>query len=499
MPIYTLNNLYSISDFNGLTNLQYGTFTLNAASTPDSIKIWDNDPTLEDTSNAGAQSLDGSQQRLDVAYDGHGAGTAVRSRATGEIDVTQPDGTIYTLEMNQILIGGQKYFSFQHDVPAGSTFKVNSWEVVGNTPYTDLDAGDPIVEHAYNQLISDTLANQIIAGGAIVNEADLSTMFLNDQDGFLEDNNNNPASGQTLDANIQNLSQDFKGHDAGAYVFSRLYYSATNTVTGETGRLYQIRVSDNYDGVGIPPTDGIYWAFSKDFNIGDGSNITVTSGPNNLGNVEHADLFVCFSAGTLIETDCGDVAVEDLSIGDVVKTADNGYQSIRWIGSRHLNAQKLDGNTKLRPIRIREGALGHNQPSQDLVVSPQHRVLINSNIARRMLGTDEVLVAAKQLVMLNGVDIAQDLEEVTYVHFLCDQHEVVYANGAATESLYTGPEALKSVSPESRKEILTLFPELSDINYKALSARTLVKGSKGRRLALRHKNNNKPLVRSALH
>jgi hypothetical protein len=116
-----------------------------------------------------------------------------------------------------------------------------------------------------------------------------------------------------------------------------------------------------------------------------------------------------------------------------------------------------------------------------------------------MFGTDEVLVAAKQLVILNGVDIAQDLEEVTYIHFLCDQHEVVYSNGAATESLYTGPEALKSVSPESRQEILTLIPELSDINYKALSARILIKGRRGRQLAVRHKNNNQPLVRSAPH
>lgn len=185
--------------------------------------------------------------------------------------------------------------------------------------------------------------------------------------------------------------------------------------------------------------------------------------------------------------------------GDIVMTADNGPKSILWIGSQHLGPRQLENNSKIRPIRIGAGALGQNIPATDLLVSPQHRMLVRSKITRKMCDADEVLVTAKQLLMLPGIDIAHDIDEVTYFHFIFDQHEVVYANGAASESLYPGPKALKTVSAESRIEILILFSELSDIDYKTLPARTFVQGRKARQLALRHKKNNMPLVQLALH
>jgi hypothetical protein len=208
---------------------------------------------------------------------------------------------------------------------------------------------------------------------------------------------------------------------------------------------------------------------------------------------------VCYASGTVIATQNGACAIEDLSQGDIVMTADNGPKPILWIGSQHLGPRQLENDSKIRPIRICAGALGQNIPATDLVVSPQHRMLVRSKIARKMFDADEVLVAAKQLLMLAGVDIAHDIDEVTYFHFMFDQHEVIYANGAASESLYPGPEALKSVSAEACIEILTLFPEITYINYKALSARTLIQGRKARQLAVRHKNNNIPLVQPALH
>ncbi|MFC0811098.1 Hint domain-containing protein [Paracoccus panacisoli] len=202
----------------------------------------------------------------------------------------------------------------------------------------------------------------------------------------------------------------------------------------------------------------------------------------------------CFAAGTMIETDRGAVAVEALAEGDLVVTRDNGLQPIRWIGSRSLSAQELAGNEKLRPIRIRAGALGHGVPAADLLVSPQHRVLVRSKIAQKMFGTDEVLVAAKQLCQIDGIDIAHDLAAVVYYHLLFDRHEVVISNGAETESLFTGPEALRSVGPAALAEILTLFPELADRDYQPAAARTLASGRLGRKLAVRHGQNAKPLV-----
>ncbi|AGT11176.1 Hint domain-containing protein [Paracoccus aminophilus] len=202
---------------------------------------------------------------------------------------------------------------------------------------------------------------------------------------------------------------------------------------------------------------------------------------------------VCFSADALIETAHGEVRAGHLETGDLVFTSDHGLQAIQWVGQRLISEAEFIANPKIRPIRISKGALGDNIPSSDLVVSPQHRVLIRSKIAQRMFGTNEVLVAAKQLLSLDGVEIATDLTEVTYVHFMFDGHEVVRANGAECESMYTGEEALHSVGAEAREEIYTLFPELRD-GASQPPARLLLSGRMGRKLAIRHRQNRRVLV-----
>ncbi|MDN3713477.1 Hint domain-containing protein [Paracoccus cavernae] len=202
----------------------------------------------------------------------------------------------------------------------------------------------------------------------------------------------------------------------------------------------------------------------------------------------------CFVAGTLIATEFGSRPVETLVAGDCVWTRDNGLQPIRWIGARHLDAMALNRAAKLKPIRIRAHALAPQTPSTDLLVSPQHRVLLHSRTAQKLFGTDQVLVAAKQLLALDGVEIAEDLAEVTYVHILFDQHEIVRSNDVETESLYTGPEALRSVGPAAREEILTLFPELEDPAFLPQPARRLLTGREARALVRRHINNNRNLV-----
>ncbi|AWD23412.1 hemolysin [Fuscovulum blasticum] len=204
----------------------------------------------------------------------------------------------------------------------------------------------------------------------------------------------------------------------------------------------------------------------------------------------------CFSRGTLITTQVGEVPVDQLRQGDLVLTRDNGYQPVRWIGSRLIDAATLKMNPHLRPIRIHAGALGNGMPLTDLLVSPQHRILVNSVVALRMFGEHEVLVAAKHLADLPGIEVADDVETVEYWHFLMDRHQVVLSNGAATESLFTGPEALKSLSEQARAEVLEIFPELTEMDHSALPtpARLLVSGRQARRLGERVSMNRHRLV-----
>lgn len=203
----------------------------------------------------------------------------------------------------------------------------------------------------------------------------------------------------------------------------------------------------------------------------------------------------CFATGTMIETLNGPVAIENLRVGDLVETLDHGFQPIRWIGSRKLENLELLSNRHLRPVRIRAGALGSGLPERDLLVSPQHRMLVQSKIAMRMFGKLEVLVAAKQLVVTEGVDVEETAKSVEYFHMLFDRHQIVFAEGAMAESLYTGQEALMTVGVEALAEILQILPELRRLDPDNLPApaRQLVWGRLGRKLALRHSRNETPL------
>ena len=174
---------------------------------------------------------------------------------------------------------------------------------------------------------------------------------------------------------------------------------------------------------------------------------------------EIEEIVPCFTPGTLIATPRGEVAVELLKEGDQVITRDNGLQTIRWAGARTMTTEELSEAGKLRPVLIRAGALGKGQPQRDMIVSPNHRVLVNSAQVELMFEEAEVLVAAKHLVGLEGIERLGN-DEVTYIHIMFDQHEVVLSDGAWTESFQPGDMSLKGVGQEQRAEILAIFPEL---------------------------------------
>ncbi|MBP6678165.1 MAG: Hint domain-containing protein, partial [Paracoccus sp.] len=109
---------------------------------------------------------------------------------------------------------------------------------------------------------------------------------------------------------------------------------------------------------------------------------------NGYGNVDYATLTEprCFTAGTLIEAEAGAVAVENLKVGDRVRTRDHGLKPIRWIETQHLDAQLLAQMPHMRPIRVRAGVLGAGLPRRDLCLSPQHRLVVRNAIVARMFG-----------------------------------------------------------------------------------------------------------------
>ncbi len=162
---------------------------------------------------------------------------------------------------------------------------------------------------------------------------------------------------------------------------------------------------------------------------------------------------VCFAEGTLIETEHGVRAVERLKIGDMIQTHDSGLQPLLWVGQRNLTERDLSARPELRPIRIKQDALGENQPIRPLLVSPQHRILLRSKIAKRMFAREEILCAAKHLLAMPSIHVSNRARDVTYFHLLLPRHEIIIANGCLVESLYLGRQATVALTRAQRKEL----------------------------------------------
>ncbi|SHL70713.1 Hint domain-containing protein [Roseovarius marisflavi] len=242
-----------------------------------------------------------------------------------------------------------------------------------------------------------------------------------------------------------------------------------NIVGGEGnetgGDTLQLNADVSLADITFTNTDDAAGGLSGNFTMADGTVVTFSEIEN----------IICFTPGARILTPHGERAIETLRPGDMVITRDHGPRPIRWIGSR-----TVAGVDKFAPISIAAHVLdGATRP---LLVSPQHRLLFTGYKAELLFGCDEVLVAAKHL--LDGRDVvATEQAEVTYIHMMLDEHEVVYADGAATESFHVGDIGVSAISDRSREEMFSVFPELrANPNAYGLTARPCLKRHEARLL-----------------
>lgn len=170
-------------------------------------------------------------------------------------------------------------------------------------------------------------------------------------------------------------------------------------------------------------------------------------------------LIPCFTPGTAIATPKGEVLAEDLRIGDRIVTRDNGLQPITWIGKKRIDYKQLNALPTVRPILIKEGAIGGGLPERDMLVSPSHRMLIVSEFAQLYFDRAEVLVAAKHMLNMDGVEISNQ-PYITYLPIMCENHEIILSDGTWSESFQPGDFTLKGFDSAQREELFLLFPEL---------------------------------------
>ncbi len=180
--------------------------------------------------------------------------------------------------------------------------------------------------------------------------------------------------------------------------------------------------------------------------------VTNEDGITDVGFVT-GDVVPCFVAGTRIDTQRGPIRVEDVEVGDLVLTLDDGWQPVRWHGARQVPSQGT-----LAQVLIPAGTFGDHGA---LAVSPQHRLYLTGWRAELYCGEDEVLVKAIHLARAGKLHQDRSGRPVTYHHLMFDRHQIIRAEGMWSESYHPGPTTLADHDPDTRDEILTLFPELA--------------------------------------
>ena len=210
------------------------------------------------------------------------------------------------------------------------------------------------------------------------------------------------------------------------------------------GDTLQLTSDVSYDDITFTNTDDADGGLSGNFTLADGTYVEFSEIEN----------IICFTPGAMILTQTGERPVETLRIGDMVVTRDNGVQPIRWIGRRTVH-----GKGRFAPVHVASSVLDGSRSG--LLVSPQHRLLFTGYRAELLFGSSEVLVPAVHMV--DGHDVTrQRMNQVTYIHLMFDHHEIIYADGIATESFHAGDVGISALCEATREELFAIFPELRD-------------------------------------
>ncbi|MGJ5620168.1 Hint domain-containing protein [Sulfitobacter sp. MF3-043] len=202
--------------------------------------------------------------------------------------------------------------------------------------------------------------------------------------------------------------------------------------------------------------------------IGDGSGDAILSFPNGEtitlvgiqpSQVDSQQQFFamgisCFTAGTMIRTPTGEIAIEDLRPGDMVTTLEHGDQPVRWTACSEVAVEKAPLPDGVLPVRIKPGVMGNRRA---LLVSPQHCILLRIDDT-----STPFYVRAKHLAEESHLaSFARGRRCVTYAHVLLDQHATLISNDIPSESFYPGPMALKTMSALNRMTLFALLPDLA--------------------------------------
>lgn len=176
------------------------------------------------------------------------------------------------------------------------------------------------------------------------------------------------------------------------------------------------------------------------------------------------DAFCAFARGTLIETETGPVAIEDLFPGDRVLTGDGQAQEVVWKGSTTIvpglrNIQKRD----MRLTRIIPDAFGMARPMASIVCGPAARLLHTPDAYRMLTEGNRMLSPTRDFV--DGMSVIETAPPtpVEMFHICLPRHATLKIGGLEFESYHPGPQASRTTGQAMRDLFLNMFPHVDSM------------------------------------
>ena len=176
------------------------------------------------------------------------------------------------------------------------------------------------------------------------------------------------------------------------------------------------------------------------------------------------DAFAAFARGTLLPTDHGEVAVEDLWPGMKIRTVDGGMQTLLWRGATVLSSHAKNQDPAMGQLtRIDADSLGIARPMPDLVLGPRARLAHRAPGIKVLTGHDVAAIPARDFIDgVNIVALTPPTSVQVYHLGLAKPHRLV-ANGVEVESYHPGPAHLVNLRGEMLDLFLSCFPHIRTI------------------------------------
>ena len=173
--------------------------------------------------------------------------------------------------------------------------------------------------------------------------------------------------------------------------------------------------------------------------------------------------FAALARGTIMATEDGPVAIEDLAPGMRIETRDKGFQPLIWIGTITIAPQMPLAHMPARLFRIPVDSFGPSRPMPDLMLAPHARLLHRSPKLRDVVHDDSALTPVTAFEDGYSVIRVAPASPVNVYHLAFRDHHILRANGLEIESFHPGNDMINRIGGDSLRLFLSFFPHIKGI------------------------------------